>query len=63
MEIKEVNQENFEMPKKKFEMPECEFCATCGTCMYYQKYGVDKAYCNYHQRSTSSSNPACGSYA
>lgn len=46
----------------EFKMPECEFCATCGSCRYYQQYGFGKAYCNYHNRDTSSSNPSCGAY-
>jgi len=25
--------------ERKFEMPECEFCATCGSCVYYEMYG------------------------
>lgn len=47
---------------QEFEMPECEFCATCGSCRYYEQYGFGKAYCNYHHRDTSSSNSACGAY-
>ena len=46
-----------------FKMPACKLCyATCGSCNYYEKYGVDKAWCNYHHRDTSSSNPACSYY-
>ncbi len=46
----------------EFEMPECEFCATCGSCKYYEQYGFGKAYCNYHRRDVSSSDSACGEY-
>ena len=46
-----------------FEMPECEFFSlTCGSCMYYEQYGFGKAFCNYHERDTSSSDTACGYY-
>lgn len=48
--------------EQEFEMPECEFCATCGSCKYYSQYGFGKAYCNYHGRDTSSSDSACGAY-
>lgn len=48
---------------RAFKMPACKFCyATCGSCNYYETYGVDKAWCNYHRRNTSSSNPACSFY-
>ncbi len=52
-----------ELVEKQFEMPECEFCATCGSCRYYEMYGFGKAYCNRWRRDTSSSNSACGEYA
>ncbi len=52
-----------EVRECQFEMPECEFCATCGSCKYYEMYGFGKAYCNYHGRDTSSSDYACGAYA
>ena len=38
----------------EFEMPECEFCATCGNCKYYEQYAFGKAYCNYHHKDVSS---------
>lgn len=47
----------------KFEMPECKFCATCGSCRYYEQYGFGKAYCNLHKTNVSSSDEACGSYS
>ncbi len=53
---------DFDVIDRKFEMPECEFCATCGSCVYYEMYGFGKAYCNLHGRDTSSSDQACGSY-
>jgi len=52
-----------ETKEKGFIMPECKFCATCGSCRYYEQYGFGKAYCNYHGRDTSSSDPACGAYS
>lgn len=53
---------NADVLNHEFEMPECEFCATCGSCKYYETYGFGKAYCNYHKRDTSSSDSACGAY-
>ena len=47
---------------KEFKMPACAFCySTCGSCRYYECKGW-WGYCNYHERSTSSSNTACGEY-
>lgn len=52
-----------EQHEPMFEMPECEFFSlTCGSCMYYEQYGFGKAFCNYHERDTSSSDTACGYY-
>ena len=55
--------QKYEESSHDFVMPECKFCATCGTCIYYEMYGFGKAYCNLHQRDVSSSNAACGSYS
>ena len=46
----------------EFEMPECKFCATCGSCRYYEMYGFGKARCTLHGGDTSSTSSACGSY-
>lgn len=61
MEVK-IERKDSGMFGHEFEMPECEFCATCGSCKYYEQYGFGKAYCNYHGRETSSSDSACGVY-
>lgn len=51
-----------DMLDHEFQMPECEFCATCGSCKYYGQYGFGKAYCSLRKRDVSSSDSACGDY-
>lgn len=46
----------------KFDMPDCTFCATCGSCIYYSQVGWN-GYCDFHKKRVSSSDTACGSYA
>jgi len=57
-----IGNNNADMLKHEFEMPECEFCATCGSCKYYEQYGFGKAHCNLRGRDVSSSDSACGDY-
>lgn len=61
MDIK-IEDKNTTVLEHEFEMPECVFCATCGSCDYYKQYGFGKAFCNYHEHDVSSSDPACGYY-
>ncbi len=57
-----IEKNRADMLDHEFEMPECEFCATCGSCKYYTQYGFGKAHCTYHNRDVSSSDSACGEY-
>lgn len=57
-----IEDQNTSMLEHEFEMPECVFCATCGSCKYYEQYGFGKAFCNLRRRDVSSSDVACGDY-
>ena len=52
------DKDKMNMENSEFIMPECEFCATCGSCAYYSQVNFS-GYCNYHRCNTSSSDPAC----
>lgn len=54
-------EKNSQKSSLKFEMPDCKFGATCGSCIYYKNGWT--GYCTYHKQQVSSSQYACASYA